>query len=72
MMARWPVGRGETPRRDGACVHQWGALPGRGTYQCRRCQAQRAACPHDWAWLAQLRCWWCRLCNAAQPDARDG
>ena len=70
-MARWPVGRGETPCQDGVCVHQWGVLPERGIYQCRHCQAQQAGCPHEWAWLVPQRRWWCRLCGAEQVDIRD-
>ena len=70
-MSRWPVGRGETPRRNGACVHVWQALPGPGAYGCRTCGAQRPDCPHDWVWVVLQRCWSCRVCGAQQAETTE-
>ncbi len=65
-MTRWPVGRGPTPRHDGACVHHWQRLRESAAFVCRFCRTQQEACPHDWLWAIRHRQWVCRFCAAVR------
>ena len=65
---RETVGRGETPRQNGRCVHQWHASQEGAGYVCRSCGAERPSCPHDWVWTMSVGRWSCRVCGAEQLD----
>ena len=67
---RWPAGRGNTPRQNGVCVHEW-QQRAEGGYQCRRCGTERGVCPHDWAWHSAEQVWCCQVCGAEQGEDHD-